>query len=448
MPGAMALSGDALALQLCAEELIPLSRVVQLLLRRPIHYIVVTAKAVIEESWLAGAPFEEPLNHAEHTCQEPPQATHCGSSCAGKDQAPCDPVLEAVLGTLAPLAPGAWESHRDLARNDPALGPQFPGRGAPQAHVGWRVVPTKWRNSPGGRGWCGAPVAAAGPDDGSASTRRAQNYWAALSATADEDLPEGTPGIEPSPLTSEQREELRPQQMRQRHPPSAKHQQAARRADAQLQPCDPEHGHRQRTRLHSPAEAQDEMYEQSKSPMVGKPPRAGECMQQSGTLGEDPVQWGSQPSEAETCQQARECKRASGDLHSGKREEVHLRDALTAGEVPPDGAGPEQRQPSPTHNGGKQQQRCLQLQQRQPHDVDDDGHQNQSDVAGNTERLKECTEKVQPPQLAGASILQDQAAMPGNDRPDGSSTACKHASAKIDNLRSEIATLAAACSNG
>jgi hypothetical protein len=79
--------------------------------------------------------------------------------------------------------------------------------------------------------------------------------------------------------------------------------------------------------------------------------------------------------------------------------------------------------------------------------VDDDGHQNQSDVAGNTERLKECTEKVQPPQLAGASNLQDQAAMPGNDRPDGSSTACKHASAKIDNLRSEIATLAAACSN-
>ena len=38
---------------LAAEELVPLSRVVKLLLRRPAHYIVVTAKMAHIESWCA-----------------------------------------------------------------------------------------------------------------------------------------------------------------------------------------------------------------------------------------------------------------------------------------------------------------------------------------------------------------------------------------------------------
>jgi hypothetical protein len=42
--GAMALFADRQGRQLVAEELIPFGRVVELLLRRPIHYIVVAAK--------------------------------------------------------------------------------------------------------------------------------------------------------------------------------------------------------------------------------------------------------------------------------------------------------------------------------------------------------------------------------------------------------------------
>ena len=94
-------------------------------------------------------------------------------------------------------------------------------------------------------------------------------------------------------------------------------------------------------------------------------------------------------------------------------------------------------------------QRQPQLQQQQQK-RDDGGHQDepsQTDAAGNAERLDEGTVKVQPPQQAGSSTVHGQAAVPGNDQPDGASTASKHARAKIDKLRSEIAMMAAACSN-
>ena len=92
-----------------AEELVPLSRVVKLLLRRPVHYIVVTAKTAHVEPWYAECQHHhvDPKACALFDELRSPLGVPMGIG-DELNQAACDPVLEAVLGTLAPAAPGAW----------------------------------------------------------------------------------------------------------------------------------------------------------------------------------------------------------------------------------------------------------------------------------------------------------------------------------------------------